>query len=75
MTLRADMANNWNIPDWLEREVRERDNDCMVCRGEFTTLTICPLLLGKISQFRASSEYSSSEDSIFIATIQFNVVV
>jgi hypothetical protein len=75
MTLRADMANNWNIPDWLEREVRERDNDCMVCRGEFTTLTICPLLRGKISQFRARSESSSSEDSIFIAAILDSVVV
>jgi hypothetical protein len=30
------MANNWNIPDWLEKEVRERDKNCVYCRVEFT---------------------------------------
>ena len=25
------MANNWNIPDWLERKVRERDIRCVYC--------------------------------------------
>mgnify|MGYP000047128787 CR=1 len=30
------MANNWNIPDWLEKEVRERDKICVYCGGEFT---------------------------------------
>lgn len=23
--------NNWNIPDWLEKEVRERDKTCVYC--------------------------------------------
>lgn len=23
--------NQWNIPDWLEREVRERDKGCVYC--------------------------------------------
>lgn len=23
--------NNWDIPDWLEREVRERDKACVYC--------------------------------------------
>jgi len=23
--------NNWGIPDWLEREVRERDKACVYC--------------------------------------------
>lgn len=23
--------NNWNIPDWLEEEVRERDQNCVYC--------------------------------------------
>ncbi len=23
--------NNWNIPDWLEKEVRERDTTCVYC--------------------------------------------
>jgi len=27
--------NNWNIPDWLEREVKDRDNICVYCRIEF----------------------------------------
>jgi 5-methylcytosine-specific restriction endonuclease McrA len=27
--------NNWNIPDWLEREVRDRDRKCVYCRIEF----------------------------------------
>jgi hypothetical protein len=24
--------NTWGIPDWLEREVRERDKTCVYCR-------------------------------------------
>jgi 5-methylcytosine-specific restriction endonuclease McrA len=27
--------NNWNIPDWLEREVIDRDKNCVYCRVEF----------------------------------------
>ncbi len=23
--------NNWGIPDWLEKEVRERDKNCVYC--------------------------------------------
>lgn len=30
------MANNWNIPAWLEKEVRERDKQCVYCGAEFT---------------------------------------
>lgn len=30
------MANNWNIPDWLEQEVRQRDINCVYCGCEFT---------------------------------------
>ncbi|MDH5429436.1 MAG: HNH endonuclease [Nitrospirota bacterium] len=30
------MANNWNIPNWLEKEVRERDKGCVYCGAEFT---------------------------------------
>lgn len=30
------MANNWNIPAWLEKEVRERDKACVYCAAEFT---------------------------------------
>jgi len=30
------MANNWNIPSWLEKEVRERDKQCIYCGVEFT---------------------------------------
>ena len=30
------MTNNWNIPDWLEKEVRGRDGNCVYCRVEFT---------------------------------------
>lgn len=30
------MANNWNIPAWLETEVRERDKACVYCSAEFT---------------------------------------
>ena len=29
------MANRWNIPAWLEAEVRERDKDCVYCRTPF----------------------------------------
>ena len=25
--------NRWRIPDWLEREVRKRDTDCVYCRA------------------------------------------
>ena len=27
--------NNWNIPDWLEREVKDRDRNCIYCGIEF----------------------------------------
>jgi len=30
------MANKWNIPDWLEAEVRERDKACVYCGVVFT---------------------------------------
>lgn len=41
------MANNWNIPDWLEKGVRERDKTCVYCGVEFTP--------AKISKKSASS--------------------
>jgi hypothetical protein len=31
------MANNWNIPIWLEMEVRKRDKVCIYCGVEFTS--------------------------------------
>lgn len=34
------MANNWNIPEWLEKEVRERDNACVYCGVEFTSTKV-----------------------------------
>lgn len=34
------MANNWNIPDWLENEVRERDKTCVYCGVKFTPYNI-----------------------------------
>jgi len=34
------MANNWNIPPWLEKEVRERDQTCVYCDVDFTTATV-----------------------------------
>jgi hypothetical protein len=34
------MANNWNIPTWLEKEVRERDTRCVYCGVEFTSPNI-----------------------------------
>ena len=27
--------NRWNIPDWLEREVKNRDSSCVYCRVKF----------------------------------------
>ena len=41
------MANNWNIPEWLENEVRERDIVCVYCGNDFT--------LAKVSKRSASS--------------------
>jgi hypothetical protein len=34
------MANKWNIPGLLEREVRERDTTCVYCREPFTTSVV-----------------------------------
>ncbi len=34
------MANNWNIPDLLEKEVRERDKTCVYCGVKFTPVKI-----------------------------------
>lgn len=31
------MANNWNIPNWLEKEVRERDTSCVYCGCKFVS--------------------------------------
>lgn len=31
-----DMTNKWNIPDWLEKEIRERDKACVYCGIKFT---------------------------------------
>jgi hypothetical protein len=28
--------NNWNIPNWLEKEVRNRDKICVYCWVEFS---------------------------------------
>jgi hypothetical protein len=27
--------NRWNFPDWLAREVKDRDTHCVYCRVEF----------------------------------------
>ena len=35
------VANNWNIPKWLEDEVRERDKRCVYCAVEFTPARVC----------------------------------
>ena len=32
--------NNWNIPDWLEKEVKDRDRNCVYCRTEFGTAKV-----------------------------------
>ncbi len=29
--------NRWNIPKWLEQEIRERDTSCVYCRCEFVS--------------------------------------
>ena len=34
------MTNKWNIPDWLEKEVRERDKACVYCGIKFTPIQI-----------------------------------
>lgn len=34
------MANRWNIPDWLEKEVRERDKVCVYCLVKFTSAKV-----------------------------------
>jgi hypothetical protein len=34
--LEKSMANNWKIPAWLEKEVREKDKGCVYCGVEFT---------------------------------------
>ena len=34
------MANNWNIPDWLEEEVKRRDKQCVYCGVEFTPASV-----------------------------------
>ncbi len=34
------MANNWNIPKWLEDEVRERDKVCVYCGAGFTPASV-----------------------------------
>jgi hypothetical protein len=32
------VANNWKIPTWLEKEVRQRDQACVYCGVKFTSV-------------------------------------
>jgi len=32
--------NRWNIPQWLEKEVSERDTHCIYCGVEFSSNTV-----------------------------------
>jgi hypothetical protein len=51
------MANNWNIPDWLEKQVRERDKFCVYCSTKFTSV--------KVSRKSAASwEHIINDESI-----------
>ena len=34
------MANNWNIPSFLEQEIRQRDKVCVYCGVNFTSVEI-----------------------------------
>ncbi|PRM97383.1 HNH endonuclease [Aliarcobacter cryaerophilus] len=34
------MANNWNIPSFLEQEIRQRDKVCIYCSVPFTKAKI-----------------------------------
>lgn len=52
------MPNNWNIPDWLEKEVRERDKVCVYCGCEFTSV--------KVSKKTAASWEHIINDATFI---------
>jgi 5-methylcytosine-specific restriction endonuclease McrA len=36
------MANKWNIPPWLEAEVRARDTVCVYCGNDFSSPEISP---------------------------------
>lgn len=43
MILRSEpetMANKWNIPAWLEQEVRERDRVCVYCGAAFMSFNV-----------------------------------
>lgn len=51
------MANNWNIPDWLEKEVRARDKSCVYCGGKFQ-----PAKISK--KFAASWEHIINDENI-----------
>ena len=33
--------NQWNIPEWMEKEIIERDNVCVYCGVPFTTPKQC----------------------------------
>ncbi len=34
------MVNSWNIPEWLEQEIRMRDQACVYCGVKFTPSNI-----------------------------------
>jgi len=53
------MANNWNIPDWLEKEVLERDKVCVYCDSKFTPV--------KVSKKSAASWEHIINDAIVIS--------
>jgi hypothetical protein len=35
------ILNQWNIPEWMEKKIIERDNTCIYCRVLFTTPKEC----------------------------------
>lgn len=51
------MANNWNIPAWLEAEVRSRDQACVYCGKPFTSSKDSP-------KSAASWEHIINDESI-----------
>lgn len=52
----AIMPNRWNIPGWLEREVRDRDRTCIYCGTLFATAIA--------RRFRPSWEHIVNDASI-----------
>jgi 5-methylcytosine-specific restriction endonuclease McrA len=65
--LAATMSNKWNIPDWIEKKVMERDKYCVYCNVEMKEYSHTKGTPRDKATFEHIDNYGSSSDENNIA--------